>query len=1043
MLRRNDQGAMARLFSNLLTHCVGSALLLASVSCSFGVLDDLSGGESAPDGGDVLPGDGDGDGDRDGGAEAPHCNNGKQDEGESALDCGGSTTCDRCDTGKSCMLSSDCASLNCSSDKVCVEATCSDHVKNQDEEYIDCGGSCDPCEPCANGKQDADEIGIDCGGSCDVACITGSTCKSADDCASATCGSDSVCHPGRRGAYWSAADWLGAPSQMPEQVPWPSLNYVYVANVGITPTYECAFWTDAGKADKADAAALQSAKALVEYRNSMAKGVRVLLSIGGPLLSYRFSAAANAENREKFAASCVKLMADVGADGIDLDWRFPTAFAGPASGTGSCRDDSGCASDTDAANFTALLEEFRRQFQVAGARGSLLTAVLRANSTTDGANVPYNYKALFGGKTRLLDWATVATYDFHRSAEATVNFGAPFPDTVNAMAFASTRVGKSAMSSLLVGLSLSGPQWSDVTKPGDSGVGNPGTGAGSVTFATLDDYVANRPAQCAAYTPATGNTRNRYVWCSGVVEGLSNRWMSFDDPSVLTNKAKTSLISGYAGASVWLLGQDTTSNKAMTAIVQGMDAQNPLGDAALALPGTIEVENYDAGGEGLAYHDITPGNSDGAYRFDDVDVEMCSDRGGGFDVEDFLGGEWLEYTVTPQQAGNYNVEFRVASTRNNSALHLEESGNRVTENSNVPSTGGAQSWTTVELNGVALQARPQQLRLISDSGAFAVNWMRFSRGQVPYLGVPFAVPGTIETEFFDVGGPEVGYHDTSRDTHVIERTGPVFVDANFDSNGGLHVRDIQAGEWLAYTVRVAKAGEHNVEVRVASSAVHSLHLANGSNTNLSGPIAIPSIGESDEFLTVEARTPTNLPAGEQVLKLAFDTVGDGTLNINWLRLTQGQVPYSGTPWRIPGTIEAEAFDLGGADEAYHDATPGNAFTEYRYTDVDIEPTTDESGGFDVTSVAENDWLEYTVDVQDAAKYDFEVRAASFQGGASLHFEVDGTNVGTVNIDSTGGPQNWTTFKLENVELTAGTHVLRAAFDSAKASYNWFRFTPSP
>ena len=53
--------------------------------------------------------------------------------------------------------------------------SCTDKIKNQDEENIDCGGSscatCPPEEPeetCTDGMKNQDEDDIDCGGACDA-----------------------------------------------------------------------------------------------------------------------------------------------------------------------------------------------------------------------------------------------------------------------------------------------------------------------------------------------------------------------------------------------------------------------------------------------------------------------------------------------------------------------------------------------------------------------------------------------------------------------------------------------------------------------------------------------------------------------------------------------------------------------------------------------------------------------------------------------------------------------------------------------------------
>jgi len=55
-----------------------------------------------------------------------------------------------------------------------ARSTCTDGIRNQDEEDIDCGGvtaQCPPCVPtCTDGMQNGDETGPDCGGSCPTPC---------------------------------------------------------------------------------------------------------------------------------------------------------------------------------------------------------------------------------------------------------------------------------------------------------------------------------------------------------------------------------------------------------------------------------------------------------------------------------------------------------------------------------------------------------------------------------------------------------------------------------------------------------------------------------------------------------------------------------------------------------------------------------------------------------------------------------------------------------------------------------------------------------
>ena len=70
------------------------------------------------------------------------------------------------------------------------------------------------------------------------------------------------------------------------------------------------------------------------------------------------------------------------------------------------------------------------------------------------------------------------------------------------------------------------------------------------------------------------------------------------------------------------------------------------------MPGTIQAENFDFGGENQGYHDTTGGNAYGVYRpRASVDIKATTDSGGGFRVTDTVAGEWLRYTFKVNTAG--------------------------------------------------------------------------------------------------------------------------------------------------------------------------------------------------------------------------------------------------------------------------------------------------------------------------------------------------------------------------------------------------------
>src|SRR6185503_15566476 len=81
--------------------------------------------------------------------------------------------------------------------------------------------------------------------------------------------------------------------------------------------------------------------------------------------------------------------------------------------------------------------------------------------------------------------------------------------------------------------------------------------------------------------------------------------------------------------------------------------QAPWGGTARAIPGVLQAEDVDSGGEGVAYHDDSAGNLGGAYRSDDVDVINETGGAGALVIGAFNPGEWIEYTVNVAAAGSY------------------------------------------------------------------------------------------------------------------------------------------------------------------------------------------------------------------------------------------------------------------------------------------------------------------------------------------------------------------------------------------------------
>jgi len=174
----------------------------------------------------------------------------------------------------------------------------------------------------------------------------------------------------------------------------------------------------------------------------------------------------------------------------------------------------------------------------------------------------------------------------------------------------------------------------------------------------------------------------------------------------------------------WSIGEFTAYTNGSGS---GSGGEAPYGGTAAAVPGTVQAENYDTGGQGVAYNVTGVNGSANSYRTDGVDLEATSDTGGGDDVGWTASGQWFKYTVNVATAGTYTVGLRVAAPGAiTDALHITNaSGTNLSGNVSVPATGGYQTWTTVNAT-VTLPAGTQTLTVNQDGAGWNVNYLTFA-----------------------------------------------------------------------------------------------------------------------------------------------------------------------------------------------------------------------------------------------------------------------------------------------------------------------------
>lgn len=156
---------------------------------------------------------------------------------------------------------------------------------------------------------------------------------------------------------------------------------------------------------------------------------------------------------------------------------------------------------------------------------------------------------------------------------------------------------------------------------------------------------------------------------------------------------------------------------AQTAQPSAAYAGKPYQGRPQAIPGRIQAELFDVGGEGIAYHDVDAFNNGSGtlnkgasyvdqFRKDEgVDISYTKKQ---FDKtvdgqdetygELYVGwtspGEWIKYTVDVKQAGVYTVNAHLSSNSPNAEISLEFDGVDATGPIVIPTTGHWHRWRT-------------------------------------------------------------------------------------------------------------------------------------------------------------------------------------------------------------------------------------------------------------------------------------------------------------------------------------------------------------
>ena len=191
----------------------------------------------------------------------------------------------------------------------------------------------------------------------------------------------------------------------------------------------------------------------------------------------------------------------------------------------------------------------------------------------------------------------------------------------------------------------------------------------------------------------------------------------------------------------------------------------------MTIPGMIEMENYDEGGQSVSFNDKDFVNEGNVYREDGVDVVGlgCSDTLNTKDCKGYAigftqAGEWMEYTVKVTEAGEYAFLANVASGLEGSSFRLFMDGKAISDTVAVPQGADWNTYGFVDGKTTALDAGEHVLRVAITGTYLNIDWIKFGKSKDDLMSIKpnvrygFNMDLSRSSTFnvFDIRGHRVG-----------------------------------------------------------------------------------------------------------------------------------------------------------------------------------------------------------------------------------------------------------------------------------------------
>ena len=160
----------------------------------------------------------------------------------------------------------------------------------------------------------------------------------------------------------------------------------------------------------------------------------------------------------------------------------------------------------------------------------------------------------------------------------------------------------------------------------------------------------------------------------------------------------------------------------------------PISYSNFSPPGLLPAIDYDSGNNSVSYFDnwvedpnkFSPEtkswNNGWSYRNDGVDIgSTIINNQKNYYVGWIEAGEWMRYTIKPEEPGNYKMMVEIASYINGSSLSVEFDSGMNAGPINLPNTNGwSNGWRIVNIGNVAISDETS-FKILADVGGFNIK----------------------------------------------------------------------------------------------------------------------------------------------------------------------------------------------------------------------------------------------------------------------------------------------------------------------------------